>query len=52
VWRDLAGWPALTTGVGLVSLVMSVLGWPDARIGVGVNVILIGLWISGRLPVA
>lgn len=53
VWRDLAWWPALTTGVVLVSLVMSVLGWPDARIGVGVNlVILMGLWISGRLPVA
>lgn len=52
VWRSLEWWPSVTTGVAVASLVMSVLGWPEARIGVAVNVaILVGLWITGRLPV-
>lgn len=51
VWRSLEWWPSVTTGVVIFSLVMSVLGWPEARIGVALNLaILIGLWVSGRLP--
>lgn len=51
VWRNLEWWPSGTTGVAIFSLVMSVMGWPEARIGVALNVaILIGLWVTGRLP--
>jgi len=50
VWRNADWWPALTMGVAVLSLVMSVLAWPEARIGVALNlVILVGLWASGRL---
>lgn len=50
VWRGSEWWPSFTAGVAVFSLAMSVLGWPDARIGVAVNLaILIGLWLTGRL---
>lgn len=51
VWRSLEWWPSVTSGVVIFSLVMSVLGWPGARIGVALNLaILVGLVVSGRFP--
>jgi hypothetical protein len=38
-------WRALTTTALIVSLVLSVLGWPDSRIGVAVNVALLA-WLG------
>jgi len=50
IWRDGSGWPGLTAVVAGVSLVMSVLGWPQARAGVFINLALLaGLVSSGRL---
>lgn len=50
VWRSAPWWPPLTAGVAAFSLVMSVLGWPEARIGVALNVaILVALWLTSRL---
>jgi len=50
IWRDGSGWPGLTAVVAGVSLVMSVLGWPQARAGVFINLALLaGLVTSGRL---
>jgi len=52
VWRSWEWWPPFTMGVVLLSLVMCILGWPAARIGVALNVaILVGLWMAGRLPI-
>lgn len=48
VWTDAPGWPALTAAVAGVSLVLSVLGWPAARVGVFLNlVLLVGLALAG-----
>lgn len=50
VWRDGTGWPALVAGAAGVSFVMSVLGWPQAKAGVFINLALLaGLVTSGRL---
>ena len=48
VWADAAGWPTLTAVVAGVSLVLSVLGWPAARVGVFLNLaILAGIALAG-----
>jgi CHASE2 domain-containing sensor protein len=46
-WRATPGWPTLTLLVTLVSLVLSVLAWPDSRIGVAVNVAIVALLLVG-----
>jgi hypothetical protein len=35
-------WPAWLLGVSLASLVLCILGWPEARLGIAVNVALLG----------
>lgn len=47
VWRRQAWWPSLAIGVTLFSLVLCVLGWPDSRIGVAVNVAILVLLALG-----
>lgn len=47
VWRGQAWWPSLAIGVTLFSLVLCVLGWPDSRIGVAVNVAILVLLALG-----
>lgn len=50
IWRDGSGWPQLTALVAGVSLVMSVLGWPQAKAGVFINLALLaGLVTSARI---
>jgi hypothetical protein len=53
VWMDRPGWTGIALGVAAASLVMSVLGWPAARIGVAVNLVLalglVGGWWLGWL---
>ena len=39
---------AVTTWVIVVSLALCVIGWPDSRIGVFVNVILLTVMLLGR----
>lgn len=51
VWWDLAWGYPLTAGTAGASLLLSALHWPQARIGVAVNLaILIGLAATGRIP--
>ena len=40
---DTPWWPQLTLATASFSLLMSVLGWPEAKIGVPINVLLIAL---------
>lgn len=47
VWRRQAWWPSFAFGVTLFSLVLCVLGWPDSRIGVAVNVAILVLLALG-----
>lgn len=50
VLRQTSQWEMLTLSVSLVSLVLCVLSWPDARIGVFINAaILVYLLIENRL---
>ena len=42
-----AWWPTLTVVAALVSLPLSIAGWPEARIGVVVDVILLLLIAAG-----
>ena len=50
VGRNAGWWPVATAGAALVSLAMSILGLPEARIGVAINVlILAGLAFMGLL---
>ena len=46
-WRGTPGWPTLAMAVALASLVLSVLAWPDSRIGVAVNVVILLLLVIG-----
>lgn len=55
VWRRPDWWLALTAGVAGLSLALSVLGWPAARIGVVVNLavlIVVGLAAAGLVRLA
>ena len=42
-----AWWPALTLWASVFSLLLTVLGWPDSKIGVVVNIIVIGYLLFG-----
>jgi hypothetical protein len=46
-WTARSGWLPLATGCALVSLVLSVLSLPAARIGVGVNVVVLAWLLLG-----
>ena len=49
-FRGSPSWPTLALSVTGVSLVLSILAWPDSRIGVGVNLaILVALLLGRRL---
>jgi hypothetical protein len=48
--RGHAAWPTITLGVSCFSLILGVLAWPDSRVGVILNVMLIvALLLLGRL---
>lgn len=40
-------WPLITLIVAGFSLVLTILGWPDSRIGVPIDVLLIGYLLAG-----
>jgi hypothetical protein len=40
-------WPGLTLGVTLFSVVLCVLGWPDARFGVLINLVILAYLVFG-----
>lgn len=40
-------WPALTTVIITASLMLCVVGWPEARIGVYVNLVIAALLLAG-----
>ena len=45
-WTRHRWWAELVVGAALLSLILSVLGWPDSRIGVWVNLALLaGLFV-------
>jgi len=46
-FRGEAGWPTLALGVTLFSLVLSILGWPQARIGLALNLVLLAYLLLG-----
>jgi hypothetical protein len=49
-FHNSAQWPTLALGVTLFSLGLSVLGWPQARIGLVLNLLLLAyLLLGGRL---
>jgi hypothetical protein len=49
VWAAHPAWLPLTLGATALSLVLSVLAWPEARIGVGIDLaILAGLVVAHR----
>ena len=39
-------WLGVATTVALASLLLSILGWPEARIGVGLNVVIIAVLLG------
>jgi len=41
-------WPSLTMDISMASLAMCVLGWPEARIGAAVNVVILFVVAVGR----
>lgn len=41
-------WLGPTTALIVVSLLLSVAGWPDSRIGIPVNVLILGLILARR----
>jgi hypothetical protein len=41
--RGIPGWPAYTLGVLVFSLLLCVLSWPDSRIGLAVNLVLLAI---------
>jgi hypothetical protein len=41
-------WPTLAIGVTLASLLMCATEWPEARIGVAINVLILGVLVAGR----
>jgi hypothetical protein len=44
-------WPALVLSITLLSLVITILGWPEAQIGVLINLIILALWCSGQAAI-
>ena len=46
-WMRQGWWPGAALAVASLSLVMSVLGWPDARIGVALNAVILLLLTLG-----
>ena len=45
---DAAWWPATALGVAAVSLLLSVMEFPEARLGVLINIVLIAALAAGR----
>jgi hypothetical protein len=48
VWVQRPGWPDLVMFLAVVSLVMSMVGWPAARLGIPINIVLLTLLLGGR----
>jgi hypothetical protein len=46
-WLSQGWWSAAATWVAIASLALSVLGWPQARIGVVLNVLILFLLLAG-----
>jgi hypothetical protein len=44
-------WPALLLIIALFSLIITLLGWPEAQIGVLINLIILALWCSGEVAI-
>jgi hypothetical protein len=47
-FRGSPAWPALTLAVTLFSLAVCILGWPDTRIGLAVDIVILALLIGAR----
>jgi len=47
VFRSSPVWETLTVVVAVASLALGVLGWPDSRIGVAVNLLILGYVLGG-----
>jgi len=45
---DRSWWQSLAVGVTIASLLMSATEWPEARIGVAINVLILGVLVAGR----
>jgi hypothetical protein len=49
-FRGETGWPTLAVGVTLFSLLLTVIGWPQARIGLALNLVVLAyLALGARL---
>ena len=48
VWVQRQGWTDLVVILASASLVLSILGLPAARLGVPINIVLLGLLLGGR----
>ncbi len=46
--RGVPRWPTLALGVLLLSLVLSVLGWPDSSMGLAINLGLLAILLPAR----
>lgn len=46
-WTRQAWWPQLAGGLAIVSLMLCVLGWPESRIGLVVNLTILVLLLLG-----
>lgn len=49
VWMERQGWADFVMVVAAVSLVFSILGLPAARLGIPINLVLLGLLLLGRV---
>lgn len=47
LWTARPWWSQLTAGVVIVSLALSLLAWPGSRIGVAVNLAVLGVLVLG-----
>ena len=45
---DTPWWPTLALGAALASLMLCAIGWPDTRIGVPVNLLIVTALVFGR----
>jgi len=45
---DRSWWPATALGVTIASLLLCATEWPEARIGVAINVLILGVLVAGR----
>lgn len=48
-WMMKSWWMSATTAAAVASLVLSVFGWPEARVGAVVNILVLGLLLGIRL---